>query len=152
MKIHASWNGQGLPVVLCLGALFCAPLCFAAPATQPATRPATGPASKVSDAEQIEFLQKNVQAQMQELQERMFRLADMVRAAEPGDAAKLILALRRSREELILEEMKDVLDHLSQKDLGRATVETQEVIKKLERLKELLLSTDLDLQLALERI
>ena len=31
-------------------------------------------------------------------------------------------------------------------------VVSQEVIKKLEHLKELLLSTDLDLQLALERI
>src|SRR5258708_11481415 len=89
---------------------------------------------------------------MQKLQDRIFRLASSVRAAEPGDAAKLILALRRSREELILEEMKDILDHLTQKDLTRAAGETQEVIKKLEHLKELLLSTDLDLQLALERI
>src|SRR2546421_11174148 len=136
MQKCASWNGRGLPMFLCIGALLCAPFCIAAPATQPSTRPATGPSSKVSEGEQIEFLQKNVQAQMQELQERMFRLAEMVRAAEPGDAAKLILALRRSREELILEEMKDVLDHLTQKDLTRAAGETQEVIKKLEHLKE----------------
>src|SRR5258707_1033058 len=153
MHSCASLHRRGLPMLLCVGALLCAtPLCFAAPGTQPATRPTTGPSSKVSEAEQIEFLQKNVQAQMQELQERMFRLADMVRAAEPGDAAKLILALRRSREELILEEMKDILDHLTQKDLTRAAGETQEVIKKLEHLKELLLSTDRDLQHALERI
>jgi hypothetical protein len=126
-------------------------LCLAAgPATQPTTKPAAG--SKISEADQIEFLQKNVQAQMQELQERMYRLAEMVKATEPGDSAKLILALRRSREELILEEMSQILDRLNQKDFNKAGTETQEVIIKLEKLKELLLSTDLDLQLALERI
>ncbi len=124
----------------------------AGPATQPSTKPSTQPLSKISDADQIEFLQKNVQAQMQELQDRMFRLAETTKVAEPGDSAKLILALRRSREELILEEMKEVLELLGQKNLTRATVDTQEVIIKLEKLKELLLSTDLDLQMALERI
>jgi hypothetical protein len=124
----------------------------AGPATRPTTQPATKPGAKVSDADQVQFLQNNVQAQMQELQERMFRLAETTRATEPGDSAKLILALRRSREELILEEMKEVLTHLSQKDLTIASKETQEVIIKLEKLKELLLSTDMDLQLALERI
>src|SRR5438105_14941615 len=152
MKQCALPNRRTLPMILCVGALLCAPLCFAAPGTQPATKPATGPSSKVSEAEQIEFLQKNVQAQMQELQERMYRLAEMVKATEPGDAAKLILALRRSREELILEEMSQILDRLGQKDFNKAGTETQEVIIKLEKLKELLLSTDLDLQLALERI
>src|SRR5438067_13702233 len=134
MKQCASPNRRTLPMILCVGALLCAPLCFAAPGTQPATKPATGPSSKVSEAEQIEFLQKNVQAQMQELQERMFRLAELTKAAEPGDAAKLILALRRSREELILEEMKEILDQLNSKDFGRATVQAQDVILKLEKL------------------
>lgn len=143
MKHSASQHGVVL--LLCAGA-------FLSLAAGPATKPATNPAAKIGDADQIEFLQKNVQAQMQELQERMFRLAEITKATEPGDSAKLILALRRSREELILEEMKEVLDHLNQKDLTVASKETQEVIIKLEKLKELLLSTDLDLQLALERI
>src|SRR5436305_6238665 len=122
-----------------------------AAAPSPTTKPATQPA-KVSDGEQVEFLQKNIQAQMQELQERMFKLAELTKATEPGDSAKLVLALRRSREELILEEMKEVMELLSRKDLGKADAQTLDVIKKLEKLKELLLSTDLDLQLALERI
>jgi myosin heavy subunit len=126
-------------------------LALSASAVPSATRPAAA-TQKVSEAERIEFLQKNVQAQMQELQERMFRLAELTRQAEPSDSAKLILALRRSREEMILEEMKDVMDLLGQKNLGHAVVQEQDVIKKLEKLKELLLSTDLDLQLALERI
>src|SRR5580765_3548191 len=94
-------------VLLALAAAFPLAAAPSAPTTKPAT---TQPGAKVSDAEQIEFLQKNVQAQMQELQERMFRLAELTKATEPGDSAKLILALRRSREELILEEMKEVME------------------------------------------
>src|SRR5947209_3623466 len=151
MKHSASHIGFSVTTALCAAALLClaAGRAVAVPTTQPSSKPAA-PVARVSDAEQIEFLQKNSQAQMQALQERMFRLAELTRATEPGDSAKLILALRRSREELILEEMKEVLDQLSQKNLGDATVKTQEVIVKLEKLKELLLSTDLDLQLALE--
>jgi hypothetical protein len=114
--------------------------------------PSTSQPAKVSDADRIAFLQKNVQAQMQELQDRMFRLSELTRQTEPTDAAKLVLALRRSREELILEEMKDILNQLSSTNLDRASVQEGEVIVKLQKLRDLLLSTDLDLQLALERI
>src|SRR4051794_29377260 len=46
--------------------------------------------ASVSDVERIQFLQKNAAAQLQELQERMYRLAEMTRDAEPDDAAKLL--------------------------------------------------------------
>ena len=49
----------------------------------------------VTPADQIEFQQKTAQAQMQELQERMYRLAEMSRQAEPDDAARLLMALPR---------------------------------------------------------
>ena len=139
-------NRLHLPLAAAM-ALVLALSAIASPST---TRPAA--TQKVSEAERIEFLQKNVQAQMQELQERMFRLSELTRQSEPTDSAKLILALRRSREEMILEEMKEVMELLGNKNLSHAVVQEQEVIKKLEKLKELLLSTDLDLQLALERI
>ena len=121
MKLNSSSSKIGVLLLLCVSIA-------AGPATQPATKPASQPLSKISEADQIEFLQKNVQAQMQELQDRMFRLAETTTATEPGDSAKLILALRRSREELILEEMKEVLDLLGQKNLTRATTNTQDVI------------------------
>src|SRR5947209_9891067 len=144
------------PLHLTIAALAGCLLAFSAAAAPsqppPASQPTAKGGPKVSEDEQIQFLQKNVQAQMQELQERMFRLAELVKATEPTDSAKLILALRRSREELILEEMREVMDTLTQRNLNKATVQEQDVIKKLEKLKELLLSTDLDLQLALERI
>jgi hypothetical protein len=119
---------------------------------QPNSQPAASQPAKVSEGDRIAFLQKNVQAQMQELQDRMFRLSELTRATEPTDSAKLVLALRRSREELILEEMKDILNQLSGSNLDHAAVQEAEVIEKLQKLRDLLLSTDLDLQLALERI
>ena len=122
----------------------------AGPATKPA--PATRPVEKLSEAEQVQFLQKNIEAQMQELQERMFRLAELTRKTEPTDSARLLLAVRRAREELILEEMKEVLEQLAQNNVDKAGANTAQVIVKLERLKELLLSNDLDLQLQLERL
>ena len=48
--------------------------------------------------------------------------------------------------------MKEVLEELGHKNVDKASVDTQQVIIKLEKLKELLLSTDFDLQLQLERL
>ncbi len=50
-----------------------------------ADNPQTG--TKVSTADQIQFQQKSAQAQMQELEERMYRLAELTREAEPDDAS-----------------------------------------------------------------
>ncbi len=71
---------------------------------------------------------------------------------EPDDSAKLIMAVRRAREQLIVEQMKDVLDLISTKDLSKASTEQQEVLKKLDDLKKLLLATDLDLQMRIEQL
>src|SRR5688572_27114958 len=106
----------------------------------------------VSPAEQLQFQQKNAQAQMQELQERMFRLAELTRETEPDDASRLLMAVRKAREQLILEQMAQALELLATKDFTHAADEQAEVIRKLEELKRLLTSTDLDLQLQLEKL
>lgn len=106
----------------------------------------------ISEAEKLQFLQKNAQAQLQELQERMYRLAEMTREAEPDDAAKLLMAVRKAREQLIIEQMKETHDLLGRSDLGNAVEEQKQVLVKLEELKKLLLSTNLDLQMQLERL
>src|SRR6188472_2521414 len=105
-----------------------------------------GPTTQVTPADQIQFQQKNIQAQMQELEERMFHLAELIREMEPGDSAKLIMAVRRAREQLIVEQMKEVLELISTKDLSKASEEQKQVLKKLEELKKVLLAADLDLQ------
>src|SRR3954470_6897681 len=56
--------------------------------------------SKVSERDQLEFQQKNISAQMQELTERMYRLGELTRDVEPDDSARLILAVRKARESL----------------------------------------------------
>jgi hypothetical protein len=122
-----------------------------APTTKPSAVATTGPA--VTPEAQLQFQQKNAQAQMQELEERMFRLGELLRQTEAGDAAKLIMAFHKAREQLILEDMKDIIDMLGeQRDLSRATDEEKKVLVKLEELKRLLLATDLDLQMQLEML
>ena len=106
----------------------------------------------VSEVERIQFLQKNASAQLQELQERMYRLAELTRDAEPDDAAKLLMAVRKAREQLVIEQMKEVLDLLARTELNKAVDEQRQVLIKLEELKKLLLSTNLDLQMQLERL
>ncbi len=106
----------------------------------------------VSEEDQIQFTQKDVQAQMQELQDRMFHLADISKETEPDNATRLLLAVRKAREQLIIEQMNDVLDKLTRKDLTSAAADTKEVLTKLAELKNLLITTDLDLQLQLERL
>src|SRR5262245_58305312 len=72
-------------------------------ALAPTVRAADQP--KVTAVDQIQFQQSNAQAQMQELQERMFRLAELTREAEPDDASRLLMAVRSAREQLIIEQM-----------------------------------------------
>lgn len=108
--------------------------------------------SAVKPEDQLSFQQKTIQAQMQELQERMFHLAELTREMEPGDSAKLIMAVRKAREALIVEQMKEVLELISQRDLGKAGDEEQQVLAKLEELKRLLMSEDMDLQMQLDEL
>ncbi len=106
----------------------------------------------MSDSDKIQFTQKDVQAQMQELQDRMFHLADLSKDAEPDNATRLLLAVRKAREQLIIEQMSEILDKLTQKDMTGVASESKQVLVKLTALKNLLIATDLEMQLALERL
>ncbi|HEX8525052.1 MAG TPA: hypothetical protein VF669_22565 [Tepidisphaeraceae bacterium] len=110
------------------------------------------PTTQVTPQDQIQFAQKNIQAQMKELEERMFHLAELIRASEADNSAKLLMAVSKARQSLIVEQMKDVLDFIGTKDFSKAAGEQKEVLKKLDELKKLLLATDLDLQMQLEQL
>jgi len=140
-----SWIG-----VAAIALFLAAGILRAAPDQTPA--PSAGAAGTVTDIDKIQFTQKDVQAQMQELQERMFHLADLTKEAEPDNATRLLLAVRKAREQLIIEQMNEVLAKLSDKDLANATTETKEILVKLTALKNLLVATDLELELQLERL
>jgi hypothetical protein len=106
----------------------------------------------VSDRDAIEFTQENVAAQMSELEERMFRLSEALRSLEPENASRLKLALKFSREELILQQMKESQKLLKEAQLARAETEVREMLAKLEHLRRLLLAEDLDFQMKLARL
>ncbi len=105
-----------------------------------------------SDRETIGFSQENVAAQMNELEERMFRLSEALLGLEPENASRLRLALKFSREEQILDQMRETHKLLKDAQLSKAETETKELIAKLEHLRNLLLAEDLDFQLKLARL
>ncbi|MDR3617745.1 MAG: DUF4175 domain-containing protein [Paludisphaera borealis] len=109
-------------------------------------------APAVSDRDTIGFTQDNVAAQMNELEERMFRLSEALRSLEPENASRLRLALKFSREELILQQMKETRKLLTDTQLSKAETEVREMLAKLDHLRRLLLAEDLDFQMKLARL
>ena len=114
--------------------------------------PAAAKAATVSDRDTIGFTQENVAAQMTELEERMFRLSEALASLEPENASRLRLALKFSREEQILDQMRETHKFLKDAQLSKAETEVRELIAKLEHLRNLLLAEDLDFQLKLARL
>jgi len=110
------------------------------------------PPQPISTIDQVQFQQSNAQAQMEELQNRMFRLAEATREAEPDDSAKLLMAVRAAREQLILERMRENIHLLNVKDYARAADDQVQIIAKLEELKKLLTSGVSDLQMLLDKL
>ena len=92
----------------------------------------------MSDRDTIGFSQQNAAAQMNELEERMFRLSEALRGLEPENASRLRLALQFSREEQILEQMRETYKFLKDAQLSKAETEVKELIAKLEHLRNLL--------------
>ena len=109
-------------------------------------------AAKVNDGEVLGFRQAEVASQMGELEERMFRLAEAIRQLEPENSSRLMLGLKFAREELILHQMKDTQALLGKLSLGEAAAEQKHLLSKLQRLHDMLLSADLDLQMRLVRL
>jgi hypothetical protein len=117
------------------------------------TKPSGAPKPPaVTDRDSIGFTQENVAAQMNELEERMFRLSEALRGLEPENASRLKLALKFSREELILHQMKETQQLLKEAQLSKAETEVREMLAKLEHLRRLLLAEDLDFQMKLARL
>ncbi|WP_169977231.1 coiled-coil domain-containing protein [Tautonia rosea] len=104
------------------------------------------------DRSRMGFTQENVAAQMAELEERMFRLSEALLNLEPENASRLRLALKFSREELILQQMRDTQALLEEAQLGKAETEVRQLLAKLEHLRNLLLAEDLDFELKLARL
>ena len=106
----------------------------------------------VERRQRLEFLQEKVAVHMRELEDRMFQLADLIRDVAPDHAARLVLGLQRSREQLLVEGMEEVREAIKAGKLQEAEEAQRQVVFRLKELRDLLLSTDLDLLLKLERL
>lgn len=126
---------------------------------QPKAKADETPAAKIGDkkdpttpAEVLSFRQEKVAAEMTELEQRMFRLSEALKALEPENSSRLMLGLKFAREELILHQMKETQQMLGKLNLDEASAEEKQLLSKLQRLHDLLLSTDLDFQMQLEKL
>jgi hypothetical protein len=107
---------------------------------------------EVTLGEQLSFREEQVHGEMSELEQRMFRLSEALKKLEPENSSRLMLGLKYAREELILYQMKEAQEALARLSLKGAAEEQKELLAKLERLQQLLLSTDLDFEMRLERL
>lgn len=114
--------------------------------------PAQDAAETVDKNVEIKFSQDKARAHMQELEERMFRLANLIREAQPEDSARLLLGVQKAREELIADRMNEASELLDALRLDQASTQQQQIIDQLEELKRLLLSANIDLELKLEQL
>ncbi len=128
----------------------------AATANEKSAAPVVDPAARsdrpVTAEEKIKFEQDKAHAHMRELEGRMFRVAELLRPTQPDDSARLLMGVTRSREQLIVEEMREASELIGTLDLNKASAEEKELVAKLEELKRLLLTNDLDLELKLEQL
>jgi len=120
--------------------------------TKPAAPGTSDAAAKANEGDVLSFRESEVAAEMSELEERMFRLSEAIKQLEPENSSRLMLGLKFAREELILHQMKETQKLLDAASLGEASAEQKHLVTKLQRLHDLLLSTDLDLQMRLEKL
>jgi hypothetical protein len=107
---------------------------------------------EVTLAEQLSFRERQVREEMSELEQRMFRLSEALKKLEPENSSRLIIGLKYAREELIQHQMQEVEQALATLQLKGAADDQKQLMLKLERLQQLLLSTDLDFEMRLERL
>ncbi len=107
---------------------------------------------EVGPGDELSFRQKQVAEEMHELERRMFRLSETLKNLEPENSSRLMLGLKYAREELILHRMGELQELLGKLALKGAADEQQQVLAKLERLEQLLLASDLDFEMKLERL
>lgn len=113
---------------------------------------AVSSSEKVTPRKRIQFEQDKAKAHMQELEERMFRLSRLIQESQPEDAARLLLGLRKAREQLIIDRMGEASRMLDDLKLNQASQEQKEILVLLEELKKLLLTADIGLELKLEQL
>ena len=106
----------------------------------------------VDENAQLRFQQQKVSANMRELEDRMMRLATLIRDQNPDDSARLLLGVENARDKLIAEQMKEVSSMLSEFQLDEAADEQKIVLEKLTQLRSILLNSKIDAQTSLQQL
>ncbi|MBL7139940.1 MAG: hypothetical protein ISS74_03440, partial [Planctomycetes bacterium] len=105
-----------------------------APAADPADEPTAEPAAETTDDPEqpagspLGIRQDGVREMMKELEHKFSRLADILEENEPEQAARLLKALRESKEALIEKHMADIVALLDEGRLDRARDSQQNVV------------------------
>ncbi|MEM1354113.1 MAG: hypothetical protein AAGC44_04325 [Planctomycetota bacterium] len=123
------------------------PMLAAAPTLGQAINP-----EDATEADGLRFQQERAIEHMRELEERMFRLAELLKESQPEDALRLTMGFERSRDKLVTERMRDVGRMIGDLELTEASARLEQVITELEAIKKLLLTADLELALKMEQL
>lgn len=97
-----------------------------------------------TEADGAKFQQDRARQHMLELEQRMFKLAEMIKESQPEDAQRLIMGVELSREQLVVQRMASVSDLISGLELNKASDNIDEVIVELQAIRKLLLTADLE--------
>ena len=105
-----------------------------------------------TEADGARFQNDRAKQHMLELEQRMFRLAEMLKESQPEDAQRLIMGVERSREKLLVQRMADVSDLIGGLELNEASTKVDTVISELLAIKKLLLTADLEAAIKQEQL
>jgi len=105
-----------------------------------------------TEADGAKFQNERARQHMLELEQRMFRLAEMLKESQPEDAQRLIMGVERSREKLLVQRMSSVSDLIGGLELNEASTKIEAVIGELQAIKKLLLTADLEAAIKQEQL
>jgi len=106
----------------------------------------------VTPADGAVFQNDRSRQHMLELEQRMFRLADLLKESQPEDAQRLIMGVERSREQFVVQRMEGVSELIGGLKLSEASTKVEAIIGELQAIKKLLLTADLETALKLEQL
>lgn len=107
---------------------------------------------EASEADGAKFQNDRARQHMLELEQRMFRLAEMLKESQPEDAQRLVMGVERSREGRLVQRMAGVSDLIGGLELNEASTDIESVIGELQAIKKLLLTSDLDTAIKQEQL
>ena len=105
-----------------------------------------------TEADGAKFQNERARQHMLELEQRMYRLAEMLKESQPEDAQRLVMGVERSREKLLVQRMSSVSELIGSLELNEASTKIEAVIGELQAIKKLLLTADLEAAIKQEQL